>query len=1395
MALVIASQCAAAPSLSFLPALAQELAEVLTDPELGDCEPALGAGPVLLDLPRADLIEAVRASFGRANADRDGAVLVLAFIGHGIAADEDFYFLPVDGSGVGHYDADVFLSQLLKECLRDHPNLAGLLVLLDTCQAGVAAAQAATWQQVGLGRRAHRYELLTSSADRPAYGGVVTRAIIRTLREGIGTAGTTIGSRHLLPFLRAAAPGQRPQRITHDGGVWTRPDDAGLWWAHNRGDPARRPARGAPPGSSVPARSAYLLQVARIAPLELLGREEELAELAAFCTAADGRPYRYWLAGPWAGKSALMSWFVNHPPAGVRVVSFFITARSAGQSDRNAFTEVVVEQLAELLGEPMPVLTEATREYRFLDLLARAGDHCRDHGERLILLVDGLDEDSGVTAGPRSHSIAALLPERPRHGVRIIVAGRPNPPIPDDVPRGHPLYDPAAIRPLAPSARAEVAQVDMERELSRLLSGSPGERDLLGLLTAAGGGLSARDLAELTGRLGWQVEEDLATVAGRSFASHSSQWRPGEEPDVYVLGHEELRTTAIARIGPQGLDDYRLRLHAWADSHRQHGWPSTTPEYLLRGYYRMLAADLDVSRMLACATDLARQRRMLDITGGEAEALAEVTALQALLVDEDRLDLAAMGRLSVHRETITDRNDVLPPELPALWAVLGRPIRAEALARSITSEFWQGDALVALAAALAQTGAVDRAEGVVSSISDPDERVEAWGAVALALARRGAVDEAESAAREALAVADEADSPDWPQRAVATVAEALARTGAVDRAEDLLRSVDVGEQAQAWMAVAEALTQTGALDRAEDLVRSIDDAEVRSAASVAVVEALAQAGALDRAEDLARLAVDPGPRALLLAGIARGLTRSGAVDRATAVLRRADAAARSMTTPDGQAQVFAVLACGLAHAGAPDQADAMFQQAESIARSTPDAVWQELVLCTVAALLAEAHDPFDVFTRRAGTVATSSGSAGGEQRALVAVTQGVVRSGRLDRAESFARSITDLSTRAEALVIVARALAETGVRARAEDLAQQAESTARSTSDPDDQARKLTAVAHALARTGAVGRAQVVARRAEAAADAIRLDHWRTARAAVALAAVAEVLARIEVLDPAAVVADRAETIAFSYGSPYEQATALVAVARTWAEIGARERAEAVAGHAETAARAVVGHHAQPQLRSTVLAEVAQVLALAGAVDRAEAVAREAEADARSIVAEPFWQGLGLVPTAQALAEAGAFERAEAVARSIGHPEVQAKALVAVAQVLTRAGARERAGVLARAAETAARSITDPDRQAEGMAAIVRALAGTGALDTAEALTAEIEPAARSIENPNSQAEALMALAAGVGPDHARRLVRAALQVGHWWDCLGAVVTVEPTAIAALADEYESIATTTETLP
>jgi hypothetical protein len=205
-----------------------------------------------------------------------------------------------------------------------------------------------------------------------------------------------------------------------------------------------------------------------------------------------------------------------------------------------------------------------------------------------VLVVDGLDEDRGVTTGPHTRSIAGLLPGSPPAGMRVIVAGRPNPPVPDDVPDWHPLRDPSVIRLLAASAHARDLQRLGQTELRRLLKGSPVEQDLLGLLTAARGGLSALDLRALTGADLATIEDVLHTVAGRTFTRREAHWIPRSRPRVYLLGHEELHTAAVGYLGEDRLAGYRNRIHAWADTYRtprgtRLPWPPDTAEYLLRG--------------------------------------------------------------------------------------------------------------------------------------------------------------------------------------------------------------------------------------------------------------------------------------------------------------------------------------------------------------------------------------------------------------------------------------------------------------------------------------------------------------------------------------------------------------------------------------------------------------------------------------------------------------------------------------------------------------------------------------------------------------------------------------------------------------------------------------------
>ena len=394
-------------------------------------------------------------------------------------------------------------------------------------------------------------------------------------------------------------------------------------------------------------------------------------------------------------------------------------------------------------GRPAPLAGDATGDGRFLALLEDAARACLGRGERLVLLVDGLDEDRGVADGRLRYSIAGLLPARPPPGMRVVVAGRPNPPVPADVLDDHPLRDPGVVRVLTLSRHAAMVRADAERDLRRLIAGSPAEQDLLGLITAAGGGLSGADLAELTGLDRWQVDEHLHTVTGRTFAPRAGRWLP--DTDGYVLGHEELQADAVRMLGPARLAGYRDRLHAWADGYRDRHWPDGTPEYLLRGWFRLLHVTADVPRLLACATDPDRHHRLLDISGGDTAALAEITAVQSLLAERHPPDLAALARLAVHRSMLTARSSGFPVNLPTLWAEVGKPIRADAVARTIADPFWPMLGLPATVAAIGRAGRLDLAEALARSVEEP-YRSQALAVVVTTVVETGDVDLAEALA-------------------------------------------------------------------------------------------------------------------------------------------------------------------------------------------------------------------------------------------------------------------------------------------------------------------------------------------------------------------------------------------------------------------------------------------------------------------------------------------------------------------------------------------------------------------------------------------------------------------------------------------------------------------------
>ncbi|WP_163511629.1 trypsin-like peptidase domain-containing protein [Fodinicola acaciae] len=978
--------------------------------------------------------------------------------------------------------------------------------------------------------------------------------------------------------------------------------------------------------------AAHRAVIADIAPAELVGRETELAELAAF--AAGDRPYAWWQAGPWAGKSALLSWFALHPPAGVDVVSFFVSGRLAEQSDSDAFLAAMIEQLAALAGEdPQAALGVRQRQGQFLRLLAAAGERCTAVGRRLLVVVDGLDEDASADRD----RIVSLLPRHPPPAVRLLIASRPAP-----MPADHPL--PAvAVRQLTPSAYGRGEQVAAQHELTDRLHGEPAERELLGLITACGGGLTQPDLVELTGQPADAVDSLLTGHFQRTIGSAVVT---GER--AYAFAHDTLREISQQQQG-ETVEAYRERLHAWAAGYRGRGWPADTPTYLLRGYPRLLAATGDLARQIALATDHARHERLLAVTGGDFEALSEVSAAVEAVSSSADPDLTALLRLAYARYRLEQRNRDVPAGLPVLHAALGAPDRAVALASSIAAADRRTDALCQLAMHHDDKAMVGRL---------------------LDMAAKSAEECTEPAARAT---------------AYATMASAYVWCGQPDRADQL---IDLAEQ----------LIATGS-----------QTLEARLRLLMALVAAGHRTRAADLAGDIARKDGDPTRTRLLpdsairsMRSAAAGLAEAGFADLASAIAGRLRDEARHVRrfrteaeldasyahSPIGSRHTLVFVSNGSLPGYAEvvdlvaDTVEARVERVEAI-HSARQGLRAEIAAAAVTALVA--RGAYDDAERLARSIDADEPAA----RALVAVAAGRLGAGQTEAAGGLVHAAEQVarrsggSVRAATVRAVGAELAAAGDLDRASLLTRQlGESPAlppvtpflpprRKVDLPGQLAPEEQAVQ--LVEAGAYRRAE----RLVAGRDEMLPPAGPIAPVVAALVRAGQLRRAMKLYERASFGLDRAEPMAIIV------------------------RALACAGHVREVER-IVKDAFFDEATVSVLIAAAEGFAEAGDQRSAHRFADRAEA----MLSKPQLPGKTFaIPVALMWAALGDADRADQVLATTSDPVARITALSGIAVRSARAGDP---GAAARSLRTALRTLTDQppsESRTKAVAEVVVALA------------------------------------------------------------------------------------------
>ena len=1045
----------------------------------------------------------------------------------------------------------------------------------------------------------------------------------------------------------------------------------------------------------------YRAELEALAPPALLGREDELDVLADFARHGRGRWFGY-RAPPKSGKTALLATFALHPPPGVEVVPFFIHADQSEARTRGVFLGIVLSRLAELAGRDyVPVPVNPVQERRLLDeLLSHAAATCqaRSRPAVVLLLVDGLDEDAYYGDPTRqSGSIAALLPPEPPGGVRILLACRPNPPLPDDLRAGaagarHPLNHEEAWHPLEVSPHAQAAFSD--HDVAELMRDPVGEA-IGGYLAATGASLTARTLRGLVHLLHPTIT--LSGVQDRLDRSPGRVLLPVEDgslPGVpsYRLGHDLISQRVVSLLSAEDLppphqDDraewdklsrrvlkpWRARVREWADTFVQEEWPDPTPDYLLDpAFPDLLEIDARddpaiLDALVGVLTDPRRSAAIRRRHGAAASAWRQVhDAADWLVRGPDRplnLDLYKLASLLILEEELAHLTAKIPVPLPAVFAQIGQPRRALALAAGIANDRSRSEALAQVAVALAGAGQFELAlsaaeQALAAAAGTADHRASVLTQVAAALAGIGQTDQARSTAEQALAMAEDI-ADNWSRGWVLTqLAVTLMDAGQIEPARStaeraLAAAEDIADnwsRAEALTWAATALARTGHTDQARSTAEQ----------------------ALAMAEDIA----DNWSRGWVLTQLAVTLMDAGQIEPARSTAERALAVAEAIADNSSRAAALTRLAAALARTGHTERAHNAAQQARNAAGQTlvavediPDVESRASVLTLIAATLAEAGE--------------SEPARSTAERAL-----------------AVAEAIADNSSRAAALTRLAAALRRDRYSAVGAFVL------------TDDQtvdlsrAYVLTQVAAALARAGQTEQGRSVAERALMAADGVPVD-WG---GAAVLADIATSLALAGRTERARSTAERALVAAEGTPVDWLRARVLPPVAAALARAGQTEQART------TVERALVAAEGIPVewVRAGHLADIAVTLARAELIEPARSSAE------RALMAAEGIPNAGLpaqvsVRIVVALAETGQINRALVALEGIIGDELRASAFAQVASALARIGQNGRSRSAAEEALVAARGIPDQVVRVEvlGRAALAMAEAGFAA-DSAE---------------------------------------------------------------------------------
>ncbi|WP_437978630.1 TIR domain-containing protein [Sorangium sp. So ce295] len=348
------------------------------------------------------------------------------------------------------------------------------------------------------------------------------------------------------------------------------------------------------------------------------GREDVLAAIDRHLDGA-GASGRWVLVtgGPGMGKSAILSRWLDAEEQRGRGAPHHFLRRDVMDWDR---PEAVVRSLSAQIEALFPAQKDpdARPESRLIELLAKVSKHeLAPRGERLVLVIDGLDEARSDGAGqnplpgflpyalpPRVHALCASRPQYPhldwlesRGNVRRVDLDAPAWASSneqacrafwgDQAPRFTPRLDPRLVEEAV--ARAEgnllyavklrewleeqpIAQRRVERlprglsgfleQIWRQLRGLPREQfglvtNGLGLVCAAREALPLEEIEAAWGWQGMEAGEDFLHAARALLLEEPASWRGAR---AYRPYHEAFRAFVADKLGPKRMAELHRRL-------------------------------------------------------------------------------------------------------------------------------------------------------------------------------------------------------------------------------------------------------------------------------------------------------------------------------------------------------------------------------------------------------------------------------------------------------------------------------------------------------------------------------------------------------------------------------------------------------------------------------------------------------------------------------------------------------------------------------------------------------------------------------------------------------------------------------------------------------------------